>query len=74
MKNNIDDLGDKVRKACDDLEAAGGVSKCSDEDWQTFGAAIDEEVARSRAYQDEMRDIMKMIDPNSRQQSKQDSD
>ncbi len=73
MKHNIDDLGDRVKEACNDLTNAGGVKDATEEDWQAFGAAIDKQLERSRAYRDEMNDIMKMINPNSKE-SKQDSE
>lgn len=63
---NIDNLGQKVKEACDQLDAAGGIGKCSDADWQAFGAAMDKELMRSKAYREEMNDIIKMINPNSK--------
>jgi len=60
IKNNIDNLGKKVKEACDDLTKAGGVNECSDADWDAFKAVMDAELMRSKAYHDEMNDIIKI--------------
>lgn len=55
MKNNTDNLSEKVKEACDELIAAGGSGNCSDEDWRVFTDKMDEQQARTSAYLAEMK-------------------